>query len=150
MITRKKNTTTDSEDIQDDDEKDVHLYLTIEYERFPLETSKFKILDRMCVDCNNENKEIIVSSKKEIMSMIRQISKCCSQKDEYISIHTSMNEGVVREILAASNKPIDSEKVSASLRNRWTLTPFPKSINSKVIEKIAKSNEWIATSRNDM
>ena len=150
MITRKKNTTTDSEDIQDDDEKDVNLYLTIEYERFPLETSKLKILDRMCVDCNNENKEIIVSSKKEIMSMIRQISKCCSQKDEYISIHTSMNEGVVREILAASNKPIDSEKVSASLRNRWTLTPFPKSINSKVIEKIAKSNEWIATSRNDM
>ena len=150
MITRKKNTTTDSEDIQDDDEKDVNLYLTIEYERFPLETSKLKILDRMCVDCNNENKEIIVSSKKEIMSMIRQISKCCSQKDEYISIHTSMNEGVIREVLAASNKPIDSEKVSASLRNRWTLTPFPKSINSKVIEKIAKSNEWIATSRNDM
>ena len=150
MITRKKNTNTNSADIQDDDEKDINLYLTIEYERFPLETSKLKILDRMCADCNNENKETIVSSKKEIMSMIRQISKCCSLKDEYISIHTTMNEGVIREVLAASNKPIDSEKVSASLRNRWTLTPFPKSINSKVIEKIAKSNEWIATSRNDM
>ncbi len=150
MITRKKNTDSSTKDTQDDNEKEVYLYLTIEYERFPLETSKLKILDRMCPDCNVENKDTMVSSKKEIMGMIRQISKCCSQKDDYISIHTSMNEGVIREVLAASNKPIDSEKVSASLRNRWTLTPFPKSINSAVIEKIAKSNEWIATSRNDM
>ena len=56
---------------------------------------------------------------------------------------------MVREVLAASNKPINSEKISSSLRNRWALTPFPKNVNKIVIEKLAKANKWIATSSNE-
>ena len=115
--------------------------------------SRFFIDSKKTADCADDNKKNVsmeISSKKDIMNMLKQISKCCSQKDEYITIHTSITEGVIREILAAANKPIDSEKVSTSLRNRWALTPFPKSIDKNIIEKIAKSNKWIATSTNEV
>lgn len=146
MVNKKKQT---NKDINAELEEEIQLYMTIAYEAFTLETTKLNILDRMCADDNKNNISLEVSSKKDIMNMIKQISKCCSQKDEYITIHTSINEGVIREILAAANKPINSEKVSASLRNRWALTPFPKSVDKNIIEKIAKSNKWIATSTNE-
>ena len=149
MITRKKSSQQEIEETSDMEKQDLPLYLTIDYETFSFETTKLNIVDRMCTDCNKENSGKEVSSKKDIMIMIKQISKCCSLKDGYISIHTSMNEGVVREVLAASNKPINSEKISSSLRNRWALTPFPKNVNKIVIEKLAKANKWIATSINE-
>ena len=147
MINKKKQSDENQND--NDDIEDIQLYMTIAYEAFPLETTKLNILDRMCVDDNKKNMSAEISSKKDIMHMLKQISKCCSQKDEYITIHTSINEGIIREILAAANKPINSEKVSISLRNRWALTPFPKSVDKNIIEKIAKSNKWIATSTNE-
>ena len=146
MVNKKKQTNEN----ENEDEKEILLYMTISYEAFSLETTKLNILDRMCADDNKKNVSMEISSKKDIMNMLKQISKCCSQKDEYITIHTSITEGVIREILAAANKPIDSEKVSTSLRNRWALTPFPKSIDKNIIEKIAKSNKWIATSTNEV
>ena len=149
MITRKKSSQQEIEETSDMQEQDLPLYLTIEYETFSFETTKLNIVDRMCTDCNKENSGKEVSSKKDIMHLIKQISKCCTLKDGYISIHTSMNEGIVREVLAASNKPINSEKISSSLRNRWALTPFPKNVNNIVIEKLAKANKWIATSINE-
>ena len=127
MITRKKSSQQEIEETSDIEELDLPLYLTIEYETFSFETTKLNIVDRMCADCNKENLSKEVSSKKD----------------------TSMNEGVVREVLAASNKPINSEKISSSLRNRWALTPFPKNVNKIVIEKLAKANKWIATSSNE-
>jgi len=143
MVPRKKKT---KEKLDNPEEKKEFLYLTIAYENFSLETTKLNILDRMCEDCNKEHSSTTISSMKDIIPMIRQISKCCSQKNGYISIHTSMNEGIIREVLAAGNKPINSEKVSASLKNHWALTPFPKNIDKTVIERLATSNDWIATS----
>ena len=146
MVNKKKQ----SDENGNEELEEIQLYMTISYEAFSLETTKLNILDRMCADDNERNISMEISSKKDVMNMLKQISKCCSQKDEYITIHTSITEGVIREILAAANKPINSEKVSTSLRNRWALTPFPKSIDKNIIEKIAKSNKWIATSTNEV
>ena len=146
MVNKKKQ----SDENGNEELEEIQLYMTISYEAFSLETTKLNILDRMCADDNERNISMEISSKKDVMNMLKQISKCCSQKDGYITIHTSITEGVIREILAAANKPINSEKIVTSLRNRWVLTPFPKSVDKNIIGKIAKSNKWIVTSTNEV
>lgn len=85
---------------------------------FPQHQRSFKTLaqDSLCRECRNE----LTSGGKEHSDsmMLKQISKCCGNRPDFISTQQPLMESVFRVFLANGNQPLTLERLGQLLSER--------------------------------
>lgn len=72
---------------------------------------------------------------------INQIAKHCAMTSDYILPDTPIKEAIFRTLLAGGNRPMSADDISIALKNRWSMSAYPRELSHKVIGKILDSSE---------
>ena len=98
------------------------------------------IAGRRCYECRQADPEVPTLSRG-IKKVITRIADHCHETSDYLLPDTPLKEAVFRVILAGGSKPVTPEQVSQILAERWALTPYPRDISARVIQKLMDSSE---------
>ncbi len=77
-----------------------------------------------------------VIDEMDPQDLIQQIVDQVANTSDYLLPDTPLKEAVFRVIIANSNEPMTAEEVSKMLKEKWSLSPYPREVSSEVIEKI--------------
>ncbi len=98
------------------------------------------IAGRRCYECRQADPEVPTSSR-EIKKVLKRIVDHCHETSDYLLQDTPLKEAVFRVMLAGGNKPITPEQVRVILAERWAMTPYPRDISPRVLQKLMDSSE---------
>ena len=98
------------------------------------------IAGRRCYESRQADPEVPTSSRA-ILKVVKRIADHCRETSDYLLPDTPLKEAVFRVILAGGNKPITPEQVGQVLAERWAMTPYPRDISARVIQKLMDSSE---------
>ena len=98
------------------------------------------IAGRRCYECRQADPEVPTSSRA-IKKVVKRIVDHCHETSDYLLPDTPLKEALFRVILAGGNKPVTPEQVNQILAERWAMTPYPRDISARVIQKLMDSSE---------
>ena len=98
------------------------------------------IAGRRCYESRQADPEVPTSSRA-IKKVIKRIADHCNETSDYLLPDTPLKEAVFRVMLAGGNKPITPEQVGQILAERWAMTPYPRDISARVVQKLMDSSE---------
>ena len=72
----------------------------------------------------------------EAEDLIQQVAYNAADDRDFLLPDTPLKESVFRVLLANENKPMTAEQVSKILEDKWSLSPYPRDMSPRVIERI--------------
>ncbi len=98
------------------------------------------IAGRRCYESRQADPEVPASSRA-MKKVIKRIADHCNGTSDYLLPDTPLKEAVFRVMLAGGNKTVTPEQVSRILAERWAMTPYPRDVSARVIQKLMDSSE---------
>lgn len=84
-----------------------------------------------------DDAEILAADPKQL---IRQIAGHCADAPDYLLPDTPLKESIFRTLLAANNKPLTAEEISAQLSERWSRTAQARDVSPDVILRLLENS----------
>ena len=91
-----------------------------------------------------DDAEILAADPKQF---IRQIANHCSDAPDYLLPDTPLKESIFRTLLAANNKPLTAEEISAQLSERWSRTAQARDVSPAVIMRLLENSPLYSITR---
>ncbi len=98
------------------------------------------IAGRRCYESRQADPEVPTSTRA-IKKVIKRIADHCNETSDYLLPDTPLKEAVFRVMLSGGNKPVTPDQVSQVLAERWAMTPYPRDISARVIQKLMDTSE---------
>ena len=76
----------------------------------------------------------------DIQSYIDLIVERSSKEADYLLPDTPLKEALFRLILANGNKPMTASQISATLSERWAMSPYPRNLSTFVINRLLENS----------
>ena len=95
---------------------------------------------RRCASCNAR-----LEASQEMPSdedSIREIAKCCSTQEGFISPEMPMQEIVFRTILSEGNRPVSLERLHYAVTEGWYSPINPRSITLSGLKRVLDSDAY--------
>ena len=73
--------------------------------------------------------------------IIARIAGHCGEESDYLPPDTPLKEAIFRVILAGGNKPTTAEDISTILTDKWAMSPFPRDLSPRVMERLLDSSD---------
>ncbi|MCH8205665.1 MAG: hypothetical protein IH956_01515 [Chloroflexi bacterium] len=93
------------------------------------------VASKRCYACRSADEEE-PSQSSDARPYIKRIAQHCAETEDYLMEYTPLKEALFRVILARGNEPTTSEELSQVLKDRWAMTPNPRSISAEMIQKV--------------
>ncbi len=91
-----------------------------------------------------DDAEILVADPKKL---IRQIAGHCADAPDYLLPDTPLKESIFRTLLAANNKPLTAEEISAQLSERWSRTAQARDVSPDVVRRLLENSPLYSITR---
>lgn len=78
----------------------------------------------------------VVIDEMDAQDLIQQIVDQVANTSDYLLPDTPLKEAIFRVIIANENKPMTTEEIGKTLKEKWSLSPYPRDVSPEVIEKI--------------
>ncbi len=99
------------------------------------------IASRQCYMCQQGLvEEHTINSDPQ--DFIGQILAHCSQSPDFLLPDTPLKEAIFRVLLAHGNEPMDAERISLFIGQKWAMTQFPRNTSPKVIQLLLDSSDF--------
>lgn len=76
----------------------------------------------------------------KVKTIIARIAGHCGKESDYLPPDTPLKEAIFRVMLAGGNKPTTAEAISRILTDKWAMSPFPRDLSPRVIERLLTSS----------
>ncbi len=98
------------------------------------------LLSRRCPDCVDR----VLNEKKPptVRKQIRDMSRCCAQKEDFISPNLPLKEIVFRLLLANSNKATSLQDLHWDVTEEWAAPTHPMNLSMEVMKRILDSDNF--------
>ena len=98
------------------------------------------LLSRRCPDCVKR----VLNEKKPptVRRQIRDASRCCAQKDDFIQATMPLKEIVFRLLLKNSNKPTSLRSLHWDVTEEYAAPTHPMNISVDVMKRIIDSDNF--------
>ena len=77
---------------------------------------------------------------QNVDDLVPQIVESSSQDSDFLLPDTPLKEAVFRVMLASGNVPVTAEQISEYLSERWAMTPYPRDVSPKVIQRLLENS----------
>ena len=98
------------------------------------------IAGRRCYACQQADEEQ-PPAQSDVQSYIDCITEHCGQTSDYLLADTALKEALFRVLLVRGNEPVTAEEISLVLTEKWALTPYPRDISPRVIQRLLDHSE---------
>ena len=90
---------------------------------------------RRCYSCIQADDEQTPTASK-VRPNIKRIATHCSLTSDYLLQDTPLKEAIFRVLLGGGNRPMTAEEISQVLSEKWAMTPYPRDVSSRVIQRL--------------
>ena len=98
------------------------------------------IASRRCYVCRQADEEE-PSASSDLTPYLERIIEHCTLTSDYLPADTPLKEAMFRVLLANGNEPMTAEEISLVLSGKWEMTPYPRDLSSRVIERLLDHSE---------
>jgi len=98
------------------------------------------LLQRRCPACRARLEE--ASKPRRPETHIRDIARCCSRKEDFITPDMPLLEIVYRTLLAAGNKPVRLRELHHRVTQEWATPSNPKNVSLEDLRRILDSDTY--------
>lgn len=98
------------------------------------------LLERRCAICRARLAEASKLPRPE--TQIRDIVRCCSRKDDFISPDMPLLEIAYRILLAEGNRPIRLRELHYRVTEEWATPANPKNVSLEGLRRILDSDTY--------
>ena len=115
-------------------------FIDIEMAGSRLRSLPLMVADRRCYACRQADDEDL-QAISGLQPNIERIAEHCAHTPDYLPPDTPLKEGAFRVILAGGNQPMTAEEISQILAEKWEMTPFPRDLSPKVLQRLLDTSE---------
>ena len=98
------------------------------------------IASRGCYTCRQADDEQPPASS-EPQQYVDRIVDHCSETPDYLPPDTPLKEAIFRVLLAGGNEPADAQEIGLVLSDKWSLTPYPRDLSARVVQRLLDNSE---------
>ncbi len=91
-----------------------------------------------------DDAEVLAADPKRL---IRQIANHCADAPDYLLPDTPLKESIFRTLLAANNKPLTADEISAQLSERWSRTAQARDVSPAVVRRLLENSSLYSIAR---
>ena len=101
---------------------------------------------RQCYMCQQgyEESQAVALDSQDLML---QIAAHCAIQQDFLLPDTPLKEAIFRALLENSNEPMSAEDISATLTEKWAMTPFPRDTSPEVIQRLLDNISYYCVAR---
>ena len=148
MTTNQRTQTADKDGAAEgDEEKPLPRYL-VDFEVADALSRSLPVViaGRRCRACQQADEEA-PSASSDAAKYMKRIVGHCTETSDYLPPDTPLKEAIFRVLLSRGNEPVHAEEISQVLSEKWAMTPYPRDVSNRVIQRLLEHSETYCIAR---